>query len=743
MKNYSALLLRILLTLLVIYSVGAFLATGKNYVGKDFFDSADYSEAERKFLSGIEYYILNPSDQQASIDAIDVTADEIAYYRNYYGSEVEQKYSIQKQYEGKIAEARNVESPNEDYIEALIGEREAKIEEIRKNFADDQVVVDKIKALKTEVIRQYFAHYNQEKKEFLQEFDYYGYEFTNQSTNETIKRNEDEQIINRFKKTIEPTNVNERSIAINDYGEFANTVMEFNADTEGLLNKEILILSPQDTYSGTVYVTDQYIESSGLGWEYNGFIISKWLYYVLSLLGVIALIVLLTKYKWSKQLFEPLYPYYERLKTTPIDLHAAVLFIASFLTIATFDSGSTLISRIAYSSSHVLSLSFFIGFIVSFVFKLFILTVTIVLSWAIVKRFKEQKQLMLWKQSFSARLIELAQNLFLNRSIGIQTLFMFFVFYLGGFGLFIGLQESGLFAFYLFLFVTILVPTTFVYLYRMSYLTKIMKQTEQMANGQLTKPIKVKGKSPLAKHAANLNALQEGVKSSVTAQAKSERLKTELITNVSHDLRTPLTSIITYTDLLKNPDLTAEEREQYVAILDKKADRLKVLIDDLFEVSKMASGNIELVKQKVDIAQLIQQITGEYTNDFEEQQLDLRIDVQVKPIYAYVDGQKLWRVCENLLNNAKKYSMSGTRVYVTLTETNNCAVLTIKNVSKYELSGDAKELTERFKRADLARHTEGSGLGLAIATSIVHLHGGTLDITADGDLFKVTVELPC
>ena len=174
MKNYTALLLRILLTLLVIYSVGAFLATGKNYVGKDFFDSADYSEAERKFLSGIEYYILNPSDQQASIDAIDVTADEIAYYRNYYGSEADQILSIQQQYEEKIAEARDVESPNEEYIEALIAEREAKIEEIRKNFADDQVVVDKIKALKTEVIRQYFAHYNQEKKEFLQEFDYYG-----------------------------------------------------------------------------------------------------------------------------------------------------------------------------------------------------------------------------------------------------------------------------------------------------------------------------------------------------------------------------------------------------------------------------------------------------------------------------------------------------------------------------------------------------------------------------------------
>ena len=369
MKKYTALLLRILLTLLVIYSIGAFLSSGKNYVGKDFFDSPGYTEAERKFLFGVEYYILNPSNQQASINAIDVTEDEVEYYRNYYGSEADQIYSIQQQYEEKITEARDVESPSEAYIEALIAERETKIEEIRKNFTDDQVVVEKIKALKVEAIRQYFAHYNQEKKESLQDFDYYGYEFTNQSTNELIKRNEDEQIINRFKKTIMPTSIEERSIAINDYGEFSNTVVEYSVDTEGLLNKEILIMSPQDTYSGVVYVTDKYIESSGLGWEYNGFIKSKWLYYALSLLGVIALILLLTKYKWSTQLFEPLQPYYEKLKGIPIDLHGAILLIVAFMTIATFDSGSTLISRIAYSSGHILSLSFFIGVAVSLYLK--------------------------------------------------------------------------------------------------------------------------------------------------------------------------------------------------------------------------------------------------------------------------------------------------------------------------------------------------------------------------------------
>ena len=211
---------------------------------------------------------------------------------------------------------------------------------------------------------------------------------------------------------------------------------------------------------------------------------------------------------------------------------------------------------------------------------------------------------------------------------------------------------------------------------------------------------------------------------------------------MSHDLRTPLTSIITYTDLLKNPDLSAEEREQYVSIVDQKSARLKTLIEDLFEVSKMATGNIEIQKERVDLALMLQQIAAEHEEDYVKHGLDLRVTIEEQPIFAQADGQKWWRVYDNLLVNARKYSMPNTRVYAILKVVGGQAVFTIKNIASYELNESADELVERFKRADESRHTEGSGLGLAIAQSIVDLHEGQLKIEVDGDLFKVTVTLP-
>lgn len=224
-------------------------------------------------------------------------------------------------------------------------------------------------------------------------------------------------------------------------------------------------------------------------------------------------------------------------------------------------------------------------------------------------------------------------------------------------------------------------------------------------------------------------------------QAKSERMKTELITNVSHDLRTPLTSIITYTDLLKNPDLPAEERQSYVDVLARKSERLKVLIDDLFDVSKMASGQIELKKANIELKQLIQQAIVEHQEAFDQEQLDLRLTMPEDDLFVYVDGQKCWRMLDNLLLNVSKYSQPGTRVYLTVTAHNEQVDIVIKNISRYELSENPEELFERFKRADEARHTEGSGLGLAIAQSIAELHGGQLKLEIDGDLFKVTIHL--
>ena len=330
---------------------------------------------------------------------------------------------------------------------------------------------------------------------------------------------------------------------------------------------------------------------------------------------------------------------------------------------------------------------------------------------------------------------------FLNKSIGKQTMVMFIVFFLAGLGFGGVLIEPSLILIYVPLALAVLLPTMYDYFKRMGYLNRVMKQTEDMAAGRLTSAIEVKGKSPIAKHAESLNDLRRGIEQSVKERAKSERLKTELITNVSHDLRTPLTSIITYTDLLKNKDLTEEERQKYVNILDKKSAKLKTLIEDLFEVSKMASGNIEILKQRVDLAQMLQQAVGEHEEDFKAAGLDLRVAIHERPIYAEVDGQKWWRVVDNLLVNARKYSLAGTRVYVSLQVVAGVAEFAIKNVAKYELGENIEELTERFKRADTSRHTEGSGLGLAIAQSIVDLHGGQLKLDVDGDLFKVTVRV--
>jgi len=218
-------------------------------------------------------------------------------------------------------------------------------------------------------------------------------------------------------------------------------------------------------------------------------------------------------------------------------------------------------------------------------------------------------------------------------------------------------------------------------------------------------------------------------------------LKTELITNVSHDLRTPLTSIITYTDLLKSDDLTEEDRHNYVEIIDRKSKRLKVLIDDLFEASKMATGNIELNKSEIELVQLLQQALAEYDEKIEQSQLQFRVTHDDQPIEATVDGQKLWRVFDNLINNILKYSLPNTRVYISVKNRPDVVEIVFKNVSQFELGDSVDELFERFKRGDKSRHTEGSGLGLAIAKSIIDLHEGEMDIGVDGDLFKVTITL--
>lgn len=238
-----------------------------------------------------------------------------------------------------------------------------------------------------------------------------------------------------------------------------------------------------------------------------------------------------------------------------------------------------------------------------------------------------------------------------------------------------------------------------------------------------------------------LEKVKEGFSAAVEEELKSRNMKTELITNVSHDLKTPLTAIITYVNLLKEEGTTEEERKSYIEILDRKSLRLKKLIEDLFEISKAASGNIQIRRQQVDLAEMVKQAVLEQEDRLEEAQIDCRVSVPEKRVLIFLDGEKTYRILENLIVNVSKYALAGTRAWVTLRETVDDVEIEVKNTSAQELAEDCSYLTERFVRGDSSRNTEGSGLGLAIVKSFTELQGGSFRIETDGDLFKTIVRL--
>ena len=239
-----------------------------------------------------------------------------------------------------------------------------------------------------------------------------------------------------------------------------------------------------------------------------------------------------------------------------------------------------------------------------------------------------------------------------------------------------------------------------------------------------------------------VNQMGSGLSAAVEKSVKDERLKSDLITNVSHDIKTPLTSIINYVDLLKREDIQNDRAKNYIAILEDKAMRLKHLTDDLVEASKISSGNVKLELTRLNFQELIQQTNGEFSEKFENKGLKLVVDMPEEPVVIVADGRRLWRVIENLYNNTAKYAMPNTRVYVELTTVGHMVRFSIKNISEQPLNINADELTERFIRGDVARSTEGSGLGLSIARNLTELQKGSFNIYLDGDLFKATIIFP-
>jgi signal transduction histidine kinase len=422
---------------------------------------------------------------------------------------------------------------------------------------------------------------------------------------------------------------------------------------------------------------------------------------------------------------------YEKI---PLDLRLLIFFI--YYVMMTFYFKRTIFFYTPIGLIHLIKLTF-VGVYVVYLILNLLHTIAL---------FKDRELISSqWKKLISYRIIALLKESFKAKGILFKAGVIFFLTTFLGLFVFLALfgivqNEDTLFfisAFY------IIVYTLFVPIYilkRIVSVDKIIKATDEIALGNLDYFIEDKGNGTLSRLANNINNMKTGFKNSVDNQLKSERLKTELITNVSHDLKTPLTSIINYVSLLKKGGISEEQSSSYIEVLEQKSQRLKILIEDLFEASKVSSGSIELNLESVDIVSLLQQTLGESHEKITNSSLTFKVNIPSEEIFLLLDGKRTWRVFENLINNALKYSQPSSRVYIDLIQNNEKVIVTMKNMSSYEMDFDVEEIFDRFKRGDKARVSEGSGLGLSIAKSIVELQGGNMHISIDGDLFKITVE---
>lgn len=353
---------------------------------------------------------------------------------------------------------------------------------------------------------------------------------------------------------------------------------------------------------------------------------------------------------------------------------------------------------------------------------------------SLVRRMKSKT---LWSNSLLSRLTEGIRRLLRNWKATTKTVISYggllfgnaVLFCFGGMGIFLAIVLDCLAGVFL--------------IKQAEQRQKILDGIAEFSDGNLSRKIpteRLTGENLILAEA--INQMGGGLSAAVEKSIKDERLKSDLITNVSHDIKTPLTSIINYVDLLKREDIQNERAKNYIGILEDKALRLKHLTDDLVEASRISSGNIKLEFTRINFQELIHQTNGEFSEKFEEKGLQFVINMPEEPVVIEADGRRLWRIIENLYNNAAKYAMPNTRVYVDLTTVGHMVRFSIKNISEQPLNIEADELTERFIRGDVARSTEGSGLGLSIAKNLTELQKGRFDIYLDGDLFKVTIIFP-
>ena len=296
-----------------------------------------------------------------------------------------------------------------------------------------------------------------------------------------------------------------------------------------------------------------------------------------------------------------------------------------------------------------------------------------------------------------------------------------------------------------FIFNIVITLVFYVFIFKLiykkfDYIEYISKEVQSIKDGNIDSKLEIKGNDQITVLAQNINNINEGLTNAIENAIRSEKIKTELITNVSHDLKTPLTSIINYVDMLKSEDIDEDTKKSYLSILDKKSKRLKILVEEIFEASKLSSGEIEFNMKKTDIKELLIQSIVELEDKIQESRLDFIVDTPDEAVFTMIDGKRTFRAFENLITNITKYSAPNSRVYIDLLVENNTISIIFKNMSNYRLNLSPDEFLERFKRGDSSRNTEGSGLGLSITQSIVNTQNGTMDLNIDGDLFKVILK---
>lgn len=707
---------------------------GSQFLQGDYVKSGEYGYQMGRFVSLLNVYKLNSMSKEEMKKKITVSDEEIEEHRTRYGNLGEQISNINMQYEQQIQDAKD--SGNKTIVTALTKERDTKIADITENFNSDEHVRAKIVKEKEKRVDEFYQELEKYRRQFANLERAYKYHLEDADTGEvfTNLNLKEGDSLSDYMNSKEMYFVQDYSDIQDIYG-YTGSYEEFMPYNEVA---EAILMNQNRNFIGKIGLSKNAPANLQAIGDYKYFQKRQVLFigYMIASLGALIAAYIIARRKPAIVFgtFENFKPVYAKV---PLDVRFGVMLA----TAGFFLLSLTLISeQFVYYNSDIFSS--LIELLISMAAAAALLAFGLMQLKTMAEyrndfaKLKDDS-----KKSLVFKVYQAILDAFLIWSIGFQLIvLMGFVFFLGMLAV-TAIYDPGFIVIFGLASVVIGLPLLIIIMKKAGYFNKILLNTEELAAGKMGSDLPVKGKSVLARHAADINTLRNSVKVSHKEQAKSERLKTELITNVSHDLRTPLTSIITYTELLKTPDLAPEDRNSYIEILDRKSKRLKVLIDDLFEATKMASGNIELRKDRVDLIQLLQQALAEHNEALSQSSLHLRVSQPDHPVYAFVDGQKLWRVFDNLIGNILKYSLENSRVYISVKAEQDQAVLTFKNVTKYELGEDLDELFERFKRGDQSRHTDGSGLGLAIAKSIVDLHEGTLDIEVDGDLFKVTVIL--